>query len=120
MERFRNRGICLELCPSSNREVVGFRDPAVPNSSQCAQYPLREFLNAGLALTLCTDNPGFTATPLAEEYLTAARMLPDGLSLWETLMIVKQGFRHAFLGAKERELLLKAAEAQVYTMAVSA
>ena len=26
--RFRDRGICLELCPSSNREVVGFADPA--------------------------------------------------------------------------------------------
>ena len=111
--RFRNRGICLELCPTSNREVVGFRDPAHTASTGLPVYPLRTLWDAGLPLTLCTDNPGISRTTLADEYLTAARMI-DGLSLWDALAMMRQAFVHAFLPGAERELLLKQADARIY------
>lgn len=111
--RFRDRGIAIELCPSSNREVVGYRDPAFPDSADCQDYPLAALLAAGLPLTLCTDNPGISRTTLADEYLTAARMCPDGLSRWQALALIRQGFVHAFLPADERERLLKAADRAV-------
>jgi adenosine deaminase len=111
--RFRNRGICLELCPTSNREVVGFRDPAHPASEGLPVYPLRTLWNAGLPLTLCTDNPGISRTTLADEYLTAARMV-DGLTLWDALAMMRQAFVHAFLPGAERELLLKQTDTVVY------
>lgn len=119
LTKFRNRGICVELCPTSNREVVGFQDPAFPATATLAPYPLREFMDAGLALSLCTDNPGFTDTTLGEEFLTAARMTTGGITLWETLMLIKQGFRHAFVGAQERESLLKNNDAEVYQLALN-
>lgn len=111
--RFRNRGIAIELCPSSNREVVGYRDPDYDDSHGYPPYPLPALLDAGLPLTLCTDNPGISRTTLAEEYLTAARMSETGLSRWQALALIRQGFVHAFLPADERERLLKAADSAI-------
>jgi adenosine deaminase len=114
--RFRNRGICLELCPSSNREVVGFFDPAYPATEGLPRHPLRRFMEQGLPLTLCTDNPGISRTSLADEYLAAARMSEGGLTLWETLALTRQAFVHAFLPAADRELLLKRMDEQVFAL----
>lgn len=113
LEKFRERRIALELCPTSNREVVGFADPALPTSADLPRYPLRELWAAGLPLTLCTDNPGLSRTTLADEYLAASRM-SGGLSLWETLALIRQGFLHAFLPAAEREALIKRADAELF------
>lgn len=116
-QRFRDRGICLELCPTSNREVVGFHDPAWPETRDCAAYPLLDLWRRGLPLTLCTDNPAIGRTGLAEEYLTAARMSGGELSLWDTLAMIKQGFVHAFLPADDKEKLLKRLDAEIYASA---
>lgn len=112
-ERFRDRGVCLELCPTSNREVVGFRDPQVPASGALPRYPLRGLLDAGLPLVICTDNPGISRTSLAAEFVTAARM-GGPLTLWEALAVMRQAFVHAFLPAAAREPLLGAADARVF------
>ncbi|OIP17366.1 MAG: hypothetical protein AUK51_07995 [Comamonadaceae bacterium CG2_30_59_20] len=114
--RFRDRGICLELCPSSNREVVGFADPADPQTAKLPGYPLRTFMHMGLPLTLCTDNPAISRTTLAAEYLAAARMTEDGLSQWEALTLMRQAYVHAFLPSAERETLLKRVDAQVFAL----
>ncbi|MCS6945119.1 MAG: hypothetical protein RMK97_06865, partial [Sutterellaceae bacterium] len=118
-ERFRDRGVCIELCPTSNREVVGFRDPAVPASEALPPYPLRRMLEAGLPVTLCTDNPGISRTTLADEFLTAARMSDGGLSLWQVLALLRAGFAHAFLPARDRERLLAQADAEVFRCAAA-
>lgn len=112
--RFRDRGIALELCPSSNREVVGFADPAHPASAGLPAYPLRAFIDAGLPLTLCTDNPGISQTTLAHEYLAAARMTEGGLTQWEALALMRQAFVHAFLPSAQRETLLKRCDQLVF------
>jgi len=112
--RFRDRGICLELCPTSNHEVVGYADPAVPQSLQLPGYPLHRFIELGLPITLCTDNPGISRTTLADEYLTAARMSPQGLTQWQALALMRQAFVHSFLPADQREALLKSADAQLF------
>ena len=117
--RFRDRGIALELCPTSNREVVGFADPEYPASHGQPAYPLRQFMQAGLPVTLCTDNPGISRTSLPGEFLTAARMTEDGLSLWEVLALIRQSFVHAFLPSAEREALLKRCDEKVFAIATA-
>ncbi len=117
-ERFRDRGVCIELCPTSNREVVGFRDPAVPQSEGLAVYPLRGLLDAGLPLAICTDNPGISRTTLADEFIAAARM-GGSLTLWETLALIRAGFAHAFAPAPMRERLLGEADTGAYRCADS-
>ncbi len=117
--RFRDRDICLELCPSSNREVIGFRDPDFPESADCNIYPLRTLLDKGIPLTLCTDNPGISRTTLSGEYLAAARMAEGGLTQWESLSLIRQGFLHAFLPAAEREKLLKTADKKIFKILIN-
>ena len=92
---------------------MGYHDPAVPETRACPEYPLRTLWEAGVPLTLCTDNPGISRTTLADEYLTAARMM-DGLTVWDALAMIRQGFAHAFLPSRERETLLKQADARLY------
>ncbi|MCO1576090.1 adenosine deaminase [Crossiella sp. SN42] len=58
-----DRGIPLEVCPSSN-VTLGL----VPN---LAGHPLPDLLAAGLVVTLNTDIPNFTGTTLTEEYQQA-------------------------------------------------
>jgi adenosine deaminase len=111
--RFRDRGVCIELCPTSNREVVGFRDPAIAASKHLPVYPLRGLLEAGLPLAICTDNPGISRTMLADEFVAAARM-GGPLTLWEALAVARQAFVHSFLPAAARERLLAEADARVY------
>jgi adenosine deaminase len=112
--RFRDRNICLELCPTSNREVVGYRDPRYPESREYASYPLLELWQKGLPLTLCTDNPGISRTTLADEYLTAAGMTDGKLSQWDALAMIKQGFVHGFMNGDDKEALLKQVDAELY------
>ncbi len=116
VQRFRDRTICLELCPSSNREVVGFYDPRYPASKIYPKYPLLELWEKGLPLTLCTDNPGISRTTLTDEYLTAAAMTDNQLSLWDVLAMIKQGFAHSFLSGNSKEPLLKQVDAQLYKL----
>ena len=112
--RFRDRRICLELCPTSNREVVGYNEHDYPGAA--ASYPLRQLMELGVPLTVCTDNPGISRTTLADEYLAAARMSDSGLSQWEVLALMKQGFLHSFLPASEREILIKEIDATIFKL----
>lgn len=115
--RFRDRRICLELCPSSNREVVGYYDPAIRTSKTFRRYPLPTiWTDLRQPMTLCTDNPGISRTSLTEEYLAASRMSEDGISRWEALALMRQGMLHAFLPSVERESLLKAADHEVFNL----
>ncbi len=112
MQRFRDRGIALELCPTSNREVVGFFDPAVPASAGCPRYPLPALLAAGVPVTLNTDNPGISRTAVAAEFIAASRMA-GGVSAWRALALLRNAYDHAFVPAAERALLVRTAERQL-------
>ena len=119
-KRFRDRSICIELCPSSNLEIVGFRESCDPTRDPRPVYPLTKLWAQGLPIAICTDNPGISRTTLAGEFLQAARLAAagagpgDGLTCWDALAIMKQGFAHAFLSSDEREKLLKQADALIY------
>lgn len=117
-QRFRDRGICLELCPTSNREVIGYADPQLTASGSLPPYPLLDLWRSGLPLTLCTDNPGISRTSLADEYLAAARMTRGQLNQWDALAMIKQAFAHAFLPADQREQLMKWVDAAIYRQLV--
>lgn len=74
-------------------------------------------MDSGLPVTLCTDNPGISRTTLVGEYLATARMTEGGLTLWESLALMRQAFVHAFVPSAEREALLKRADEQVFALA---
>lgn len=112
LDRFRERRIALEMCPSSNFQIVGFDDPTLGVRTG-RRYPLARYLREGLRITVSTDDPGISRTGLPAEYLKAAAMTPGGLSWWEVLQLVRNGFRAAFCRAGEQARHLRAAEREV-------
>lgn len=111
MEHFRNRRIVLEMCPSSNCQIAGYADNFLSSSDRFGDYPLKEYLEKGLRVTVNTDNPGISRTDLTNELHRAARLSREGLSYWEILQLVRNSFRSAFAPfALRRKLLLEAEE----------
>ena len=60
MRLVKERGVTLEMCPTSNRQTK-----AVENMEK---YPLLSFLEDGIKVTLNTDDMGIEGTTLAGEY----------------------------------------------------
>ncbi|HRV07964.1 MAG TPA: hypothetical protein P5568_05790 [Acidobacteriota bacterium] len=114
--RFLDRKIAVEMCPSSNRQILDFQDnfdrPNDPRSERRI-YPLRRYLERGLRVTVNTDNPGISRTDWTQELHQAARLTPGGLSAWETLRLLRNGFVAAFDRVEERFKRLEAVEREV-------
>jgi len=93
--------IPLEMCPTSNVQthvVTGYET-----------HPIREYVEAGVAVTVNTDNRLFSHTTVTDElWLVHERCGVGAEALRE---IVLNGFRHAFLSWREKQALLAEAEA---------
>lgn len=87
--------IPIEVCPTSNIRTGLYKSYAV--------HPLKALFEAGVPITLNTDDPTFFGTTLADEYDHVCEM---GLRDSAILDIVKNGFRHAFLPERERSRYL--------------
>ncbi len=114
LARFRDRGTAVEMCPTSNDQVVGFRDFWREGCPRARRYPLGAYLDEGVRACVCTDNPGISRTTWSRELLKAARLTKGGLSRWDVLALVRGGFQAAFLGLPERARLLREADQAVY------
>ncbi len=104
--RFLDRKITLEMCPSSNDQIVGY-------TNGVTAYPLKGYLAQGLRVSVNTDNPGISRTTFSDEYYKAALLSPNGLSLWEILQLIRNAFRAAFIPFEERQKLLLASEKEI-------
>ena len=114
--RLRDRNVAIELCPSSNDEVVGYT-----SKDSKFEYPLRELKDEhGLSVAICTDNPGISRTNITNEYIKASELLKDSgkdeLNIWETLCLIKKSFAHSFLPAQAREKLLKEVDSKIFDL----
>lgn len=113
LRHFLDRGISVEMCPSSNFQIVGFRDNHLSETFHLPAYPLKEYLDKGLKVLVNTDNPGISRTNATFELMRAARLTPGGLSCMEILSLLRNGFRASFAGYDLRRKLLLSAERQV-------
>ena len=101
VERLRATQVPLEVCPTSN-VATG----AVPT---LAAHPLPDLLAAGLAVTLCSDDPGMFASPLLGEYEHARHLF--GLSDDALADLAAAGVRASFApDDRKAELLAGIAE----------
>jgi adenosine deaminase len=82
-----------------------------PTSNVCTrcvpsitEHPLRDMIEAGLFVTLNSDDPPMFGTSLSNEYLVAGRDL--GLSPAELAELAANGVRASFLDEAEKEALL--------------
>jgi len=89
-------GIPVEVCPSSN-----IRTRAV---ATLAEHPLPRLLDAGVPVTLATDDPGMFHTDMNSEYLLVHEHF--GLSRGDLAELSRAGVRAAFCDdARKAELL---------------
>ena len=88
--------IALELCPTSNLNTRVLDD--------LKDYPIRRFLDAGVMITINTDNMSVSATSLAEEY----QKLADALELTEAELkkILSCSVAATFLDQKGKDEIL--------------
>ncbi len=115
LERCLDRRITLELCPSSNRQIVGFYENSESGRNSSTPYPLGDYLRRGLRVTVNTDNPGISRTSLTHELYRAACLTPGGLSQWELLQLIRNSFRSAFVSHHQRKEFLVNAESAIGT-----
>jgi adenosine deaminase/aminodeoxyfutalosine deaminase len=93
----RERAIPLEVCLTSN--------VATGVLARFEDHPLPQFLEAGVVVTLNTDDPAMFGTNLVNEYLLAATTF--GLAREQILHLCQNAIRAAFLSEEEKQDLLK-------------
>ena len=103
VESLAMRRIVLENCPTSNLLTGALAKQTGKPRASLEDHPLRKFLEAGLAVTLSTDDPAMFHTDLTAEY-SRARSL--GLSKQQMLELAEQSFLSAFLPPAEKSKLL--------------
>ena len=95
MALLRERRIPLEVCPSSNVStglIAKFED-----------HPLPKLLEAGLVVTLNSDDPAMFGTSLQEEFERATRCF--GLSRESLVGLCRDAVRASFLSVDEKQKL---------------
>lgn len=96
VKRLADLGTVLEVCPGSNIALKVFPD--------YASHPLRRFVEAGVRVTLNSDDPPFFHTSLAAEYETASKVM--GFSDAEINAMTRTAIEAAFVDEPTRQALL--------------
>ena len=96
MEELKARSIPLELNPTSN-----VRTGVCPSF---AAHPLRRYFDAGLLVTLNSDDPAFFGSDLANEYLLAHTV--QGFTRDELRQLAANSIRGSFLPEPEKAVWL--------------
>lgn len=111
LKRFLDKNIGIEMCPSSNDQVVGF------SKKKGQPYPLKKYLEAGLKVCVNTDDCGISLTTLSQEFRKAA-LLSDSLSVWDCIVLIRNGISMAFVDKKTKAALMKDFEEKIYTLII--
>lgn len=106
----RDRGIAVECCLTSNVQTHA--------AASYDTHPLRAYFDAGVRVSINTDNRLMSGTDLVTEYGLAARHL--GFSLDELVRLARTGFENAFLPEAERALLLGRVDADFQALLAGA
>jgi len=124
LEKVRERKIALELCPVSNYQTQAFKiyhgyktkkiSSAVDTHPK--EYPLQKFLEHGLLITLNTDNRGISRTTLSEQFIYASNLSRNPLTKWDVLLLIKMGFKAAFLESRLLNQLLREVDKEIFQL----
>lgn len=107
LEKFRERKIGIEMCPSSNDQIVGFTNEK--------EYPLLQYLEKGLKVTINTDDQGISRTNLTKEFIKAGQLCKN-LSLWDCIVLIRNSIRLAFCDMTTKTKLMKSFEDEILTI----
>ncbi|NBD25292.1 adenosine deaminase [Paenibacillus glycinis] len=97
------RRIPLEMCPVSNIQTKAV--------SGWDAYPIREYFEQGLSITLNTDNPSVSGTDITREYRIVAEKF--GFTDRELAVLIRNGAGAAFLEDSEKKALVRRIDAEL-------
>lgn len=106
LEFVRDRRICIEINITSNLQTHAV--------ATAAEHPVRQYFDAGIPVTLCTDSWLMSGVTLTDEYLLAQQALAFTLPELESMALT--AFEHAFLPWPERLALRDAALADIASL----
>ena len=95
MDLIRDRGIVLEMCPTSNRQTRAVTD--------MAHYPLLTYLDYGIRVTLNTDDMAISRITLSHEFRYMESLL--GLTATQARILLRNAADAAFAGEACRAAL---------------
>lgn len=98
MEYLAKHRIGIESCPTSNLHTS--------TVTSYAEHPFRTFMDAGVLISLNTDDPGVSAIDIKHEYRIAKSELK--LTDAELAQVQRNGVEMAFLSDSERKVLYAA------------
>jgi adenosine deaminase len=109
MYEAKEKGIAIECCLTSNVQTHAV--------ASLELHPLRKYVEAGLKVSLNTDNRLMSGTDLVTEYGLAAKHL--GFTFDELCRLARGGFENAFLPEAERAQLLSRVDAEIHALKTS-
>ena len=107
MARVADARIPLDVCPTSN-VVIANRFPTL------ADHPFRRMREAGLLVTINTDDPAMTDLDLGTEYRAVADAM--GYTFEEMCAIAIEGIEATWLGDEEQRALRASFEREIATI----
>ena len=96
IDMVKERGIALEMCLISNVQTGAV--------ATVKQHPIRKLMNAGVLVTLNTDDPSVSDSDLSNEYIAAVKDL--NFSYKDFRQITLNAAACAFLPENERQVLI--------------
>ncbi len=97
MKAIAGKGIAIECCPVSN-----IRTAAVPS---WGEHPIRRFMQAGIKVSVSSDDPSMFGTDMNNEYLQLHRHL--GFTLEELFRVSLDSVETSFLSPEEKERMMR-------------
>lgn len=110
MAEAKRAGIAIECCLTSNVQTHAVE--------HLDEHPLRRYFDAGLKVSLNTDNRLMSGTDLVTEYGLAAKH--QGFGFDELCRLARAGFENAFLPEAEGAALLARIDGEIATLKRSA
>ncbi|WP_244163385.1 adenosine deaminase [Paenibacillus pectinilyticus] len=104
----KDRRIPLEMCPISNIQTKAVASWDV--------YPIREYMDQGLIVTINTDNPSVSGTNITNEY----RALADRFAFTtpELVKLIMNGVEAAFMDESDKVMFRQEMEAELNSLGV--
>ena len=93
VEEIKRRGIALDVCPISNHKLM----PGVTLET----HPIRQLFDAGVKVTLSTDDPLSFGNMLTDEY--AALATQRGFTRKELVRLARNGFEVALMPPAQKQ-----------------
>ena len=101
VKRLVKDGLALTVCPLSNLRLCGVKE--------MKDHPLRRMLDAGLRVTINSDDPAYFGGYMNENFSSVGDAL--GLSTDELRAIARNGFDASFMPAQAKQAALAAFDA---------